>query len=109
MGATRFMAARTCSMLEFGSRTIGVRRRAGRGGAAASGPAMPAGLAAGFKARLLACFLTALAAPLAATAATHKVPDSDGAAVRALYLDKAGVVRWRDSNEEVALYGANYC
>jgi hypothetical protein len=24
-------------------------------------------------------------------------------------LDKAGVVRWRDSHEEVALYGANYC
>ena len=31
------------------------------------------------------------------------------AAVRAAYLDKAGVVRWRDSNGEVALFGANYC
>ena len=30
-------------------------------------------------------------------------------ATRAVYLDKAGVVRWRDSREEVALYGANYC
>jgi hypothetical protein len=34
---------------------------------------------------------------------------TDEAAVRAVYLDKTGVVRWRDSNEEVALYGANYC
>ena len=31
------------------------------------------------------------------------------AAVRAAYLDKSGVVRWRDSNGEVALFGANYC
>ena len=34
---------------------------------------------------------------------------SDGRAIRPLYLDKSGVVRWRDSNSEVALYGANYC
>ncbi len=31
------------------------------------------------------------------------------AATRAAYLDKAGVVRWQDDNEEVALFGANYC
>ncbi len=35
-------------------------------------------------------------------------PD-DGPAVRAVYLDRAGVIRWRDNREEVALYGANYC
>ncbi|HLQ13591.1 MAG TPA: hypothetical protein VK130_10185 [Steroidobacteraceae bacterium] len=33
----------------------------------------------------------------------------DGPAVRAVYLDRAGVIRWRDNREEVALYGANYC
>jgi hypothetical protein len=30
-------------------------------------------------------------------------------ATRAVFLDSAGVIRWRDSREEVALYGANYC
>ncbi len=35
-------------------------------------------------------------------------PDN-GAAVRPAYLDKTGVVRWRDTNDEIALYGANYC
>ena len=29
--------------------------------------------------------------------------------MRAVYLDHAGVVRWGDSQQEVALYGANYC
>ena len=27
---------------------------------------------------------------------------------RAVYLDNAGVVRWRDTRQEVALFGANY-
>jgi len=31
------------------------------------------------------------------------------AATRHAYLDKSGVVRWRDNDEEVALFGANYC
>lgn len=39
----------------------------------------------------------------------HSLKPDNGAAVRPVYLDKSGVVRWRDSNEEVALYGANYC
>ncbi|HEX9893390.1 MAG TPA: hypothetical protein VGA78_05670 [Gemmatimonadales bacterium] len=30
------------------------------------------------------------------------------AASRAVYLDKAGVVRWRDNRQEVTLFGANY-
>lgn len=34
---------------------------------------------------------------------------SSGAATRAVYLDKSGVVRWRDDRSEVALFGANYC
>jgi hypothetical protein len=29
-------------------------------------------------------------------------------ATRAVYLDRQGVVRWRDNNAEVALFGANY-
>src|SRR5258706_12977100 len=33
----------------------------------------------------------------------------EGPAVRAVYLDSAGVIRWRDNREEVALYGVNYC
>jgi hypothetical protein len=32
-----------------------------------------------------------------------------GPAVRPVYLDPAGVIRWGDSNEEVRLFGANYC
>ena len=45
-----------------------------------------------------------------AAARGSEVPRSnEQAAVRAAYLDEAGVVRWRDSNGEVALFGANYC
>src|SRR6267154_2938019 len=40
--------------------------------------------------------------------ASPAAPDN-GPAVRAVYLDKTGVIRWRDNREEVALYGANYC
>ena len=35
-------------------------------------------------------------------------PGEPAAANRAVYLDKAGVVRWRDNRQEVALFGANY-
>jgi hypothetical protein len=31
------------------------------------------------------------------------------AATRAAYVDKAGVVRWRENDGEVALFGADYC
>src|SRR5438270_5351551 len=44
--------------------------------------------------------------PAASAAAAAR---DEGPAVRAVYLDKTGVVRWSDSREEVALYGANYC
>jgi hypothetical protein len=47
--------------------------------------------------------LALCAAPLAA-----REPASE-AALRPVYLDHAGVVRWSDSHQEVALYGANYC
>jgi hypothetical protein len=43
----------------------------------------------------------------AAPVVAHEPPGE--AAVRAVYVDHAGVVRWRDSHQEVALYGANYC
>jgi hypothetical protein len=32
-----------------------------------------------------------------------------GPAVRSVYLDSSGSVRWADSKEEVRLFGANYC
>src|ERR1700722_12888349 len=49
-----------------------------------------------------------LALPLGAAPLAADAPAGD-AAMRAVYLDHAGVVRWRDSHQEVALYGANYC
>ena len=33
----------------------------------------------------------------------------DRPATRAVYVDSDGVIRWRDSKQEVALFGANYC
>src|ERR1700733_1146765 len=51
----------------------------------------------------LALLLSTLTGP----ATAHEFADE--AATRAAYLDKAGVVRWQDNNEEVALFGANYC
>jgi hypothetical protein len=54
---------------------------------------------------LIAWGLTTLVAFLA-PAAAH---ETEGAANRPVYLDQTGVVRWRDSHAEVALYGANYC
>jgi hypothetical protein len=50
-----------------------------------------------------------LSAPLSSAAAREPSEPDSGPAVHAAYLDKTGVVRWRDSNTEVALYGANYC
>ncbi len=35
-------------------------------------------------------------------------PDPGVAATRAVYLDSHGVIRWKDSRREVALFGANY-
>ncbi len=29
--------------------------------------------------------------------------------LRSVYLDNRGIIRWSDNNEEVALFGANYC
>src|ERR1700722_12120995 len=49
-----------------------------------------------------------LALPLGAAPLAAGAPAGD-AAMRAVYLDHTGVVRWRDSHQEVALYGANYC
>jgi hypothetical protein len=63
----------------------------------------------------VACLLSAppTLTPAAAREPDRRPPDrrppDRGQALRAVYLDKAGVVRWRDSRAEVALYGANYC
>src|SRR5690348_1441545 len=55
---------------------------------------------------IAAAWILALAEALIPAAARQ--PDA-GPATRAVYVDTSGVVRWRDSNDEVALYGANYC
>jgi hypothetical protein len=55
----------------------------------------------------LLSFLTATLCALPLTAAPR--PPAGEAAVHLAYVDPAGVVRWRDSHAEVALYGANYC
>lgn len=43
-----------------------------------------------------------------ATPAASMPPAPPGAATRAAVLDRGGVVRWRDTGREVALFGANY-
>jgi hypothetical protein len=58
--------------------------------------------------RLVIVAWIVFALPLCAAPLAAGEPASD-AAVRAVYLDGAGVVRWSDSHQEVALYGANYC
>ncbi|HEY5939642.1 MAG TPA: hypothetical protein VIT87_02395 [Gemmatimonadales bacterium] len=35
-------------------------------------------------------------------------PGGPGPANRSVYLDKAGVIRWSDNRQEIALFGANY-
>lgn len=59
-------------------------------------PARPLGLA----------LLLALAAP--ALTAAQGTPAAARSADRAVYLDREGVIRWRDDRREVALFGANY-
>ena len=50
-----------------------------------------------------------LAMQLACLAAVPvALPAQPASANRAVYLDSTGVVRWRDSREEVRLFGANY-
>jgi hypothetical protein len=53
--------------------------------------------------RFVCCLLAVATASAVAGAA---VSDSS---IRPVALDRAGVLRWRDSGEEVGLYGANYC
>ena len=45
---------------------------------------------------------------LLATALAQAQPPRSTSAFRTAYLDRAGVIRWRDDNREVALFGANY-
>ena len=44
----------------------------------------------------------------AGAAASQGALETPALANRAVYLDSAGVVRWRDDRQEVALFGANY-
>jgi hypothetical protein len=37
-----------------------------------------------------------------------QIPDASGIKARSVHVDKSGVIRW-ENNEEVALFGANYC
>src|SRR5882757_918416 len=52
---------------------------------------------------MVACMMSALLVP-----AEAQTSDA-GTANDPVYLDPTGVVRWRNSKEEVRLYGANYC
>src|SRR5690606_908764 len=50
-----------------------------------------------------------LTAALATSAAAQRAaPSRPPVADRAVYLDKEGVVRWKDTRQEVSLFGANY-
>jgi hypothetical protein len=62
---------------------------------------------------LLPVSLAVLAAPAAAQRAPggpqpQRASAAPAIANRAVFLDSAGVVRWRDDRQEVALFGANY-
>ncbi len=54
--------------------------------------------------RLIALLVTALATGAPALAAQR----AGAPAAREVYVDEAGVIRWRDDRREVALFGANY-
>ena len=58
--------------------------------------------------RYFVIFLLASCLQTAPPNAPASEPDN-GPATRAVFLDRTGVVRWRDNEEEVALFGANYC
>jgi hypothetical protein len=66
---------------------------------------------------MLCCLTVAVsiaAVPPAATAqrapatGRHGAADAPAVATRTVYLDRDGVIRWRDDRSEVALFGANY-
>jgi hypothetical protein len=56
----------------------------------------------GWRLWVCCCLLTVQSVALARDADSDPTP-------RPVALDHAGVVRWQDSGEELALYGANYC
>ncbi len=53
--------------------------------------------------RCLALLIVAIASPLGAQRAAPAA-----APARSVYVDSTGVIRWKDTNEELALFGANY-
>ena len=75
------------------------------GGAEPTAPPISFGGYSPLAKALIALLASLLLWPLAALAE----PPTSGQALRTVYLDSAGVIRWRDSQEEVALFGANYC
>jgi hypothetical protein len=52
--------------------------------------------------------VTILLVSTLARTAVHAQRASDPPAKRAVYVDRTGVIRWSDSKQEVALFGANY-
>jgi hypothetical protein len=52
--------------------------------------------------------LVALTAPCSAGQAQRATRPAPESAARAVYLDREGVVRWKDDRQEVTLFGANY-
>src|ERR1051326_824618 len=59
--------------------------------------------------RLLHPALLLPALVVASSARAQRAPSAaPTAATRAVYLDSAGVIRWQDDRQEVALFGANY-
>jgi hypothetical protein len=58
--------------------------------------------------RLVILLPTVLTIRVPAAQAQRATDTAQRPANRAVYLDSAGVVRWRDGRQEVALFGANY-
>jgi hypothetical protein len=54
------------------------------------------------------CCVAALVVAPVVTAQGQVARGAPAPANRAVYLDKAGVIRWRDNRQEIALFGANY-
>jgi len=58
--------------------------------------------------RLALVLSVALTAAIPVAHAQHRAGTAPVPASRAVYLDNAGVVRWKDDRSEVTLFGANY-
>jgi hypothetical protein len=52
--------------------------------------------------------IVTVSTPVVAGHAQRRAAGAQAAAIRTVYLDRDGVIRWRDDRSEVSLYGANY-